>query len=251
MIWWSSRPAPKRVLVYGDSLSWGWIPQATFIPAERFPPEDQWPRVMAERLGEGWEVVVDALPGRTTDAADPLAPQIGGAGLDGLAYLPAALGAHAPLDLVVLMLGSNDLKPQFFRSSFRIALGVGRLIDVVQRSGNMFGTYWTSYPAPAVLVVCPPPLGSLAQAVGDLFTGWEDRAEGMQEAYRHVAAAAGVAYFDAGTVASCDGKDGVHLLPETQRLLGEAMAIQVRTALERVAAGQDPAPPIGTGNIAS
>ena len=109
MLWWKGAPAPKRVLVYGDSLSWGWVPQATFIPAERFPPEGQWPRVMAVALGDGFEVVIDALPGRVTDRGDPLVPQLGGAGLDGLAYLPAALGAHAPLDLVVLMLGSNDL----------------------------------------------------------------------------------------------------------------------------------------------
>ena len=233
MIWWKGAPAPKRVLVYGDSLSWGWVPQATFIPAERFPPESQWPRVMGAALGEGFEVVVDALPGRVTDRGDPLVPQLDGAGLDGLAYLPAALAAHSPLDLVVLMLGSNDLKPQFFRSAFRIALGVGRLIDTVQHAGLMFGTLWTDYPAPAVLLACPPPIGELCQEVGDLFTGWEERAEGMQEAYRLIAAAAGVAFFDAGTVASCDGRDGVHMTAETQRKLGEAMAEQVRRIMEK------------------
>lgn len=237
MLWWKGAPAPKRVLVYGDSLSWGWVPQATFIPAERFPPEGQWSRVMAVALGDGFEVVIDALPGRVTDRGDPLVPQLGGAGLDGLAYLPAALGAHAPLDLVVLMLGSNDLKPQFFRSAFRIALGVGRLIDAIQHAGHMSGTLWTAYPAPAVLLVCPPPLDRLCREAGDFFAGWEERAQGMQEAYRHVAAAAGVAFFDAGTVVHCDGKDGVHMTAESQRRLGEAMALQVRAVLGNVEQG--------------
>jgi len=228
---------PKRVLVFGDSNSWGWVPRATFIPTERFPPGEQWPRVMAAELGAGYEVVVDALPGRTTDAADPLVFQIPGAGLDGNAYLPAALGAHMPLDLVVLMLGANDLKPQFGRSAFRIALGAGMLIDTVQNSGKLFGTLWLSYPAPKVLLVCPPPLGELAQEVGDLFAGWEDRAQGLPVAFRHVAAAAGVGFLDAGEIVRCDGRDGVHLTGESQRRLGRAVAERVRAVLERAGAG--------------
>lgn len=231
MAWWSGKAAPRRILVYGDSLAWGWTPRATFIPTERMAPEDQWPRVMAAALGTGYEVVVDALPGRVTDAPDPLAPQIDGVGLDGNAYLPAALGAHLPLDLVVLAVGSNDLKPQFRRSAFRIALGAGMLIDTVQRSGRLFGTLWYTYPAPKVLLTCPPPLGKLMGEVGDLFAGWEERAAGMQEAFRRVAAAAQVAFFDMGTVSACDGKDGVHLTGGSQRLLGAAMAGQVRAAL--------------------
>ena len=51
---------PTRILVFGDSLSWGWVPQATFIPAERFPPDRQWPRVMGEALGPDYEVIADA-----------------------------------------------------------------------------------------------------------------------------------------------------------------------------------------------
>jgi lysophospholipase L1-like esterase len=224
-------PATIRILVYGDSLSWGWVPQTTFIPAERFPPDRQWPRVMAEALGPGFEVVVDAMAGRTTDAIDPLAPQIPGVSTDGLACLPATLVAHLPLDLVVLMLGSNDCKPQFGRSALRIALGVGRLIDTVERSANLFGTLWLTNPAPRVLLVCPPPFGKLARVADELFHGAEERGAGLAVAFASVAAAAKVAFFDAGTVVRCDGVDGVHLTAESQRALGLAMADQVRTAL--------------------
>jgi lysophospholipase L1-like esterase len=223
-------PRRKRVLVYGDSISWGWVPQATFIPSERCPQPEQWPFVMAAALGGEVEVVVDALSGRTTDAADPLAPQFPGVGLDGNAALPAVLGAHLPLDLVVLMLGSNDQKPQFFRSAFRIALGAGLLIDTVQRSANLFGTFWLTNPAPPVLLVCPPPFGKLAKGARALF-GDEAGAAGLAQAYAHVAAAAGVAFFDAGTVVECDGVDGVHLSSESQRRLGEAMAPLVHALL--------------------
>ena len=224
-------PRRKRILVYGDSVSWGWAPQTTFIPSERMPETEQWPRVMGAVLGDGYEVVVDALSGRTTDAADPLAPQFPGVGLDGNAALPAVLGAHLPLDLVVLMLGSNDQKPQFFRNAFRIALGAGRLIDTVQRSANMFGTLWLTNPVPRILLVCPPPFGKLAKSAREMFGGDDERAVGLPAAYAHIAAAAGVAFFDAGSVVTSDGVDGVHLTGELQRRLGEAIAPLVRAIL--------------------
>lgn len=222
---------PKRVLVYGDSVSWGWVPQATFIPSERFPADQQWPRVMADVLGPGFEVVIDALSGRTTDVDDPLVPQVPGVALNGNGALPAVLVAHLPLDLVVLMLGSNDLKPQFGRGTFRIALGAGLLIDTVQRSGNLYGTLWYTYPAPQVLLVCPPPLAKPVKAARAMFEGAEERGKCLATAYALIAAAAGVPFFDAGTVVQSDGVDSVHLTHESQRKLGVAMAGQVAALL--------------------
>jgi lysophospholipase L1-like esterase len=227
-----AQAAPKRVLVFGDSNSWGWVPKEGVIPSERYPEDQRWPNVMQTALGDGYEVVVDALSGRTTDVADPSFPQLDGAGLDGDAYLPAAIAAHLPLDLVVVMLGTKDTKAMFRRSPFRIALGAGMLVDAVQRSGDMFGGGWYTYPAPKVLLVCPPPLGKLAGLTAEAFAGGEERSRGMPEPYRRIAEAAGASFFDAGTAIQTDGVDGVHFTAATQRKLGEAIAGQVRTALE-------------------
>lgn len=227
----AAEAAPRRVLVFGDSNSWGWVPQASPVPSVRYPPEQQWPNVMQARLGGEVEVVIDALSGRTTDVPDPEAP-MGGAALDGSAYLPAAVAAHLPLDLVVIMLGTNDTKAVFERSPFRIALGAGALIDIVQSSGNMFGLGWYDYPAPQVLLVAPPPLGpkTIFPEVFDGEIGLE-RSRGLAAAYRGVAEAAGAGFFDAGGVITTDGADGVHFSAEAQRKLGEAVAEQVRAIL--------------------
>ena len=228
----AAQAAPKRILVFGDSNSWGWIPKATGVPSERYPPEQQWPKVMQGLLGNDYEVVVDALSGRTTDAPDPGAP-ITGAALDGSAYLPAAIAAHFPLDLVVIMLGTNDTKAVFKRSPFQIALGAGKLVGIVQSSGNMFGAGSYSYPAPKVLLVAPPPLGK-PTVFSRVFEGdvGVERSKGLAAAYRKIAEAADVSFFDAGSVIQTDGSDGVHLSGETQRRLGGAITEKVSTILK-------------------
>lgn len=96
----------KRILVYGDSNSWGWMPQEEIVPTARDALEKTWPYMMAARLGDDYEVVVDALSGRTTCIDDPAAV-ISGAGLNGETYLPAVQGSHFPLDLVIILGGER------------------------------------------------------------------------------------------------------------------------------------------------
>lgn len=223
---------PKRVLVFGDSNSWGWMPIEAGVPTQRYPAADQWPEVMRTALGDDYVIMVDALSGRTTDVDDPTAP-MDGAALNGAEYLPAAIAAHLPLDLVVIMLGTNDTKAQFQRSPFRIALGAGHLVEIAQSSGDMFGGGWYDYDAPEVLLVAPPPMGPQTVFM-EVFEGdvGVARSEGLATAYRAVAQAASVGFFDAGAVIKTDGVDGVHFSAETQRALGAAMAEQVRGALQ-------------------
>ncbi len=213
-----------RILCYGDSNTWGFVPEPQ-PPAPRHPPESRWPRVMQALLGAAWEVIEEGLNGRTTDAADPTHPEITGAGLDGAAYLPACLASHLPLDLVVIMLGSNDLKAMYARSPLRIALGAGRLVDIVQTIGAGVGTPYTA--SPAVLLVCPPPLGAMAH-FSEMFAGGHARALALPAAYAAIAQAAGAGFLDAGRVIGSDGADGLHLTATAQRTLGRAVADAVR-----------------------
>ena len=135
----TAEAATKRIMVYGDSNTWGWAPVERGVPSTRYCEEERWPGVLQAALGDAFEVVEEGLSARTTDLPDPTLPQVGGAGLDGSAYLPAALATHLPLDLVVIMLGTNDLKAMYDRSPFRIALGVGKLVDIVRESAGGVG----------------------------------------------------------------------------------------------------------------
>jgi lysophospholipase L1-like esterase len=222
--------AAKRIMVYGDSNTWGYIGVLSGSTT-RFPAEVRWPGVLRATLGAGYDVIEEGLSARTTDVADPTLPQITGAGLDGSAYLPAALATHLPLDLIVIMLGTNDVKKMFNRSAMRIALGMGKLVDIVAQTKGGVGT---TYPAPKVLVVSPPPLGNVQPADrADRFGGAEGVAKikALPALYEAIAKSAGAEFLDAGKFTPTEGVDGVHLTPDNHKALGLGVAKKVKEIL--------------------
>ncbi|MGY6204298.1 SGNH/GDSL hydrolase family protein [Paraburkholderia strydomiana] len=217
-----------RILVYGDSLTWGWIPTASGFPSARYPSKQQWPSVMQEKLGGGYTVLTEALPGRTTDRDDPCCANVTGAGLNGAAYLPAALASHLPLDLVVIMLGTNDLKFQFGKTPEQVAAGVSTLIKQVQNANGGVGT---SYPNPKVLLISPPVIAKERVAAFDSMyndRSYENSKE-LAKQYSKLAETLRVDFLDANKVAPTDGIDGLHLSSAAEANLGIAVAEKVRT----------------------
>lgn len=98
-------PDTRSILCFGDSLTWGWIPVEESSPTLRYPYHQRWTGAMAGELGDGYHIVEEGLSARTTSCDDPNDPR-----LNGSTYLPTALASHLPLDLVILMLGTNDTK---------------------------------------------------------------------------------------------------------------------------------------------
>src|SRR4051794_11379248 len=145
------RRSVRTILCYGDSNTWGCIPLAGPEPGRRYPPDVRWPGVLRRELGDGWWVVEEGLNGRTTVFDDPLEPHRNGRRL-----LPPALIAHHPVDLVVLMLGTNDLKHRFNQEAHDIAAGAGVLLDIVRTSAA-----GPEERAPRALLVCPAPVARL------------------------------------------------------------------------------------------
>jgi lysophospholipase L1-like esterase len=216
----------KRIMCFGDSNTWGFMPLPQ-PPTGRFPRAQRWPHVMAAALEFPVEIIEEALNGRTTDADDANLP-VAGAGANGLAYLPAALASHLPLDLVIIMLGTNDLKPYLNRAAPRIALGAKRLIDCIR---TLDGGVGTTYPNPRVLLIAPPPPGRLSPYFEEMFAGGHAKAQALAPMYEGVAKLTGAAFLNAGDHVETDGADGVHFSTEMQHRLGEAVAAKVRVLL--------------------
>ena len=203
----------KTILCFGDSNTFGTPPMERLGEDRRFDLETRWPRVMANALGEGWHLVEEGHPGRTTVHDDP----VEGEHRNAVRVLLAILESHRPVDVLVIMLGTNDHKQRFALGTQDIAFGAARLVDMALASGRV----------KQVLLVCPPKVlerGVLAQ----MFAGAEARSEGLAEEMARVARARGVAFFDAGSVIGSDDLDGVHFGAEAHGVLGAAMAEQVK-----------------------
>lgn len=229
----SRTDAVLQVLVYGDSNSFGWVAgpkdNRGRVTVSRLAPGDAWPGQMAERLGSGYRVEVDALGGRTTDLDEPSGSgsgRIPGESFNGLATLPAVLSSNMPLDLVIVMLGSNDLKAAHDRTPYDIALALGRIASVITKAR------WqskTAYAAPRVLVVAPPWLDDGRRFYGNAFEGALTKSRALAAVIEPVVKAAGAEFMDAGAVVGvADQADGVHLTEDEHRKLGEAVARKVR-----------------------
>jgi lysophospholipase L1-like esterase len=223
----SSWAAPFRVVLYGDSNTYGWIPQPN-PPSTRYDENERWTGILKRQLGSDFEFIEEGLDGRTTDVPDPTSP-ISGAQLDGAAYLPACLSSHLPVDVVVIMLGTNDLKAMYNRTPFRIALGAGHLIDL---ASTLNGGVGTTYKNPKVLLICPPPLDEKIKSgpiFGPMFKGGVEKSQQLAPLYKAIATAGGAEFLDAGSVINTDGIDGLHFSAETEKKLAAAIAEKLKS----------------------
>lgn len=215
----------KRIMCFGDSLTWGWVPVEEGVPTTRYPAEQRWPGVLQAELGEGYIIIEEALSGRTTSLDDPTDSR-----LNGSTYLPSALASHLPLDLVTLMLGSNDTKAYFHRTPFEITAGMSKLVGQVLACAGGVGT---SYPAPKVLIIAPPPLAPMPHAYFQaLFGGAYEKSAQFGKLYGDLADFMKVDFLDASEIISTDGVDGIHFTEENNRELGLTVAKKVRQILE-------------------
>jgi lysophospholipase L1-like esterase len=179
---------------------------------------------MRTALGEGYEVIEEALGGRCTVFDTSISP-----GRNGLTYLGPCLESHQPVDLVVIMLGTNDTKRAYGVTAAEIAVGAGVLVRAAR--GSLCGPDGTP---PRVILVSPVPLGE-PTLHSEMWGFGSSRAESERLAafYRLIAEDQGVGFFDAGSVATVSPLDGVHLDEVAHAALGTAMADAVREELAR------------------
>lgn len=208
----------KTVLCYGDSNTWGYNP----VTQGRLPRDQRWPGVLRAELGEGYLIVEEGLNGRTTVWDDPIEGY-----KNGKEYLIPCLETHKPIDLVVILLGTNDLKMRFSVSACDIANSAGVLVDIVLKSATGPGDQ-----APKVLLLAPPPVSRLT-AFAEMFEGARAKSERFGAHYGRVARERGCAYLNTAKVIVSSDLDGIHLEPEEHDKLGRAVAERVQRAWER------------------
>jgi lysophospholipase L1-like esterase len=210
------------ILVYGDSLSWGIIPNTR----QRHPFDVRWPGLMESELaraGHAVRVIEDCLNGRRTVWDDPFKP-----GRNGSIGLEQRVEVNMPLSLIILMLGSNDFQSMHPHNAWHSAQGMAALVNTIRRAPIEPGMH-----LPEILIVAPPltqtPQGDLAPK----FEGAAGKSVGLDEAYQQVAGALGCHFFNAGLVTHVSPVDGIHLDADQQQRLGRELAKFVSEILPR------------------
>lgn len=210
------------LLTFGDSNTYGTPPiEVEGVSRPRYAPDVRWPGVCLAALGEGWSLVEEGLPGRTT--ARPCADM--GPHMDGRVGLAIALQSHGPIDVLTICLGTNDTKSQFEARPEEIAADAGFLLDMAlsdemqERHGGF-----------DVLLICPPLI--LEQGpIAPLFVGGAARSAALPALYRAEAEARGVDFLDLNGIAQSSPVDGIHFEPETHAAIGKAVAAAIQEML--------------------
>ena len=206
------------LLTFGDSNTHGTPPIAERGEYRRLGPQVRWPQVCWRALGEGWELAEEGLPGRTAQYDDPVM----GPHMNGRDGLKIALQSHGPVDVMTLMLGTNDVKTRFAATPEAVVTGIAGLLDVALSLEMQ-----TRHGGFKVLLICPPPV----EEVGPLrteFWGGAARSRALPPLYQALAASRGVGFMDAGKVISVSPIDGVHYEAGAHGTLGLAVAEAVR-----------------------
>ncbi|MBD8555670.1 SGNH/GDSL hydrolase family protein [Rhizobium sp. CFBP 8762] len=211
----------KTIVCYGDSLTWG-FDAAT--PGGRHSLRDRWPKVLADALGSDVDVIVEGLNGRTTAYDDYLAP----CDRNGARILSTVLHSHSPLDLIIIMLGTNDLKPVVAGTAFAACQGMERLVEIIRHHP------WTdgNAPKPEILIVAPPVICETANAqFAAMFAGGVEQSALLAPLYADLADELQCGFFDAGSVARTTSLDGVHLDAANTVAIGRGLEPMARLML--------------------
>ena len=202
----------KQVLVYSDSLTWGIIPNTR----KRLKFEARWPGVLEGALNSNGiqaRVIEDCLNGRRTVWDDPF--KSGRNGLEGLAQ---RIEIHSPLDMVILMLGTNDFQSVHSHNAWHSAQGIRTLILEIRAAPLEPGM-----PIPGILVIAPPEIQAPKGSMAAKFAGADVKCKGLAAEYRKTTEELNCHFFDAESVTTTSKIDGIHLDKDQHHVLGVAI----------------------------
>jgi lysophospholipase L1-like esterase len=212
----------KMIVCFGDSNTWGAIPLQgpKYDILRRLKMEQRWPGIMRNMLGAEYWVIEEGLCGRTTVCEDPVDEY-----KCGKSYIVPCIQSHCPVDLIIIMLGTNDLKKRFSLPACDIARGVGVLVDMVRKIN-----YPSGCQMPRVLLIAPPPIMEVGRFKPS-FAGGAEKSLELATYYADIAETFGCYFMDAGKIIHSSPDDGIHFDDGEHAKFGKAVAEKVREIL--------------------
>ena len=204
----------RTVLCFGDWNTWGYSP----LDGSRYSHDVRWTGVLQRSLGSDYRIIEEGLNGRTTFINEDERPLRSGSDV-----LPIILESHRPLDLAIIMLGTNDLKLEFNLTVAEIAQGAKTLCGLVMNS-----EYLEDHP-PEILLISPTHIGhNILPEEKEFFDQARGKSLQFAEHFEKAAAELGVHFLDAARVAKVSEVDGVHWDADQHHKFGEYLASLIR-----------------------
>ena len=205
----------RRILCFGDSNTYGFDP----VTQGRLAEDIRWPGRLAKLLGDDWRVIEEGCNGRTTRMIDPSDPW-----KSGLEYLKPCIHSHKPLDLIIVMLGTNDLKTVFGLSTEEIA---GNAEALVHEIDDYYQKKTADKVRPPILLISPPEIGPGIATTSFLAPLYDEtaitRSKEFSGYYRTVAERNGCWFLDSAPYMLPSEQDSLHVMPEGHAKMAEAV----------------------------
>jgi lysophospholipase L1-like esterase len=204
-----------KILCYGDSNTWGQDPTEK---GKRHPITVRWTGLLQDMLGDNYWIIEEGLSGRTTILdGDPRE------GKNGKTYLKPCLETHNPIDIVILMLGTNDLKEIFNQSPQDIANNVEILVEMIQKFG------WDrNKQSPKLVLLSPPIVDESVPGVQEKYRGAEAKSKQLRNFYKKVAAKHKAEFIDIAQYVKSSNADGYHLDPESHKKIAQVLLDEIK-----------------------
>lgn len=202
------------VLCYGDSNTWGQKPDKS----GRYPADVRWTGVLQKNLGDEHYIIEEGLNNRTTNLDYSKKP-----GRNGRTYLAPCIASHNPLDFVVIMLGTNDLKIEYDRTPSQIVTAINSLIEDIKNNA------WNKQKRiPEIIIVSPILIDSQAPGIKDFSLGSYNEESALKshqlaDELANVTKENNCHFLNAATVSKA-GEDGIHFDKVSHASLGLLIA---------------------------
>ncbi|HEY4477722.1 MAG TPA: GDSL-type esterase/lipase family protein [Candidatus Paceibacterota bacterium] len=218
----NTNPNAKRILVYGDSLTFGFAGIGN-PGGEKFSSDKRFTGVMQNELGAGYEIIEEGLRGRTVSEENAFFPH-----RNGLEQFGPIFGSHLPIDLVVFSLGTNDAnsgsnkKPEYIPNDF------SKYTEIMEFWCKSF-----NFPLPKILLIAPPIIEEefSYKIFKDIFKGAKGKSLTFSESYNNFAEKNNWSFLDSGEFIKPGEVDGIHLDEKNNQILGKEIANKIKNIL--------------------
>lgn len=206
-----------RILCFWDSLTWGYIPGSAH---QRFSEDIRFPKVLQKLLGKDFEIIEEGLNSRTLVNEDTRPWK---EGRNGSQYIIPCLDTHDPLDLVILMLGTNELKYKFQNSTEKI----GELLEThfIKIIHNRKSQFQNKYPQ--VLIISLPLINEKTNYAKERYIWWHEKSKKLKKIYHNIAKTNNCYFIDASELTV--GEDWVHLTEESHKKLANKLNNKIKS----------------------